>query len=278
MPRLQVDWRMRNETILWVLLLCIALAGTGYWYFHERWDGTAPELVVSPQEIETETETEGDDLPQHPLVPAMTPDSERPLLRPLPPLDDSDEYFRMELSDLFGEDSESFLVRSGLVERVVATIDNLPRQRVSERIRPLSPLVEPFAVQSGEGNARYTLDPENYRRYDTLVATFTGADLQQVTELYRRYYPLLQKAYEGLGYPDGYFNDRLVEVIDHLLDTPAVEGPIELERPHVLYEFADPDLEALSGGQKLMLRLGPDNRRLVEARLRDFRSRIAKEN
>lgn len=267
---------MRNETILWVLLVCIALAGAGYWYF-ERW-GRTPELIVVPHEIEAEPDTAGDDEPRHPIVPATTSDRERPLLRPLPPLNDSDEYFRMELTDLFGEDSESFLVRSGLVERLVATIDNLPRQQVSERIRPLNPLVESFAVESGEGSNQYTLDPGNYRRYDPLVATFTGADPQQVVDLYRRYYPLLQKAYEGLGYPDDYFNDRLVEVIDHLLDAPAVEGPIELKRPHVLYEFADPELEALSGGQKLMLRLGPDNRRLVEARLRDFRSRIANDN
>jgi len=278
MPRLQVGWPMRNETILWVLLLCIALAGAGYWYVHERSGRTTPELVVVPHETETAPDTAGDDEPRHPLAPAATSDRERPLLRPLPPLNDSDEYFRMELTDLFGEDSESFLVRSGLIERLVATIDNLPRQRVSERIRPLRPLDETFAVQSGEGSVQYTLDPENYRRYDALVAAFAGADLQQVVELYRRYYPLFQKAYEGLGYPDGYFNDRLVEVIDHLLEAPAVEGPIELERPHVLYEFSDPDLEVLSGGQKLMLRLGPDNRRRVEARLRDFRSRIANDN
>ncbi len=268
---------MRNETLLWVLLACIALAGTGYWYYHERW-GRTPELVVVPQEVEAEADPAGDDEPRYPLVPATTSDSERPVLRPLPPLDDSDEYLRMELTDLFGEDSESLIVRSGLVERLVATIDNLPRQRVSERIRPLGPLGESFAVESGEGGAQYTLDPGNYRRYDDLVATFTAADPQQVVALYRRYYPLLQKAYEGLGYPDDYFNDRLVEVVDHLLETPAVEGPIELTRPHVLYEFADPELEALSGGQKLMLRLGPDNRRLVEARLRDLRSRIANDN
>ncbi|MEX1266956.1 MAG: hypothetical protein WEA08_08525, partial [Woeseia sp.] len=130
---------MRNETILWVLLVCIALAGTGYWYYHERWGQTA-DLVVVPDEIEAEADTAGDDEPRHPLVPATTSDSERPVLRPLPPLDDSDEYFRMELTDLFGEDSESIIVRSGLVERLVATVDNLPRQRVSERIRPLGPL------------------------------------------------------------------------------------------------------------------------------------------
>lgn len=266
---------MRNETILWVLLACIALAGAGFWYLYEGSGQAGPEPVAVPHEIAPEPDTTDDDIPRHPLVPATTSDGERPLLRPLPPLNDSDEYFRMELTDLFGQDSESLLVRSGLIERLVATIDNLPRDRVSERIRPLGPLDEPFAVQSGEGGARYALSSENYRRYDALVATFTGADLQQVVELYRRYYPLFQKAYEGLGYPDGYFNDRLVEVIDHLLDAPDVEGPIELERPHVLYEFADPELEALSGGQKLMLRLGPDNRRQVEARLRDFRSRIA---
>lgn len=267
---------MRNETILWVLLVCIALAGAGFWYFHKGRE--SPELILAPQETDTAPETAVDDAPRYPLAPATTADSERPLLRPLPPLDDSDEYFRMELIDLFGQGSEAFLVRSGLVERLVATIDNLPRQRVSERIRPLNQLDEPFVAQNGGDSTRYALDPATYRRYDDMIATFMVADLQQTVDLYRRYYPLLQKAYEGLGYPDSYFNDRLVEVIDHLLDAPEVEGPIELVRPHVLYEFADPELEALSGGQKLLLRLGPDNRRQVEARLRDFRARIANNN
>ena len=43
--------------------------------------------------------------------------------------------------------------------------------------------------------------------------------------MYKQYYPLFQQAYVDLGYPEGYFNDRLVEVIDHLLATPGRDRP-----------------------------------------------------
>ena len=92
--------------------------------------------------------------------------------------------------------------------------------------------------------------------------------------LYQRWYPLLQQSYEDLGYPGRYFNDRLVTVIDHLLETPNVKGPIELTQPNVLFEFADPQIEALSSGQKLLLRMGPDNAKRVQAKLKELRRAV----
>jgi len=92
---------------------------------------------------------------------------------------------------------------------------------------------------------------------------------------YRRFYPLFQEAFAQLGYPDGYFNDRVVAVIDHLLETPEPVEPIRLVQPHVLYQFADPDLEALSSGQKLLIRMGPDHISRIKAVLSDVRARIA---
>jgi tetratricopeptide (TPR) repeat protein len=102
----------------------------------------------------------------------------------------------------------------------------------------------------------------------------SATDTSAAADVYKRFYPLLQKAYVNLGYPDGYFNDRVVEVIDHLLATPDVPEPPKLARPHVLYEYADPELEALSSGQKLLIRIGPEHRQTVEGKLREFRQLI----
>jgi hypothetical protein len=104
-----------------------------------------------------------------------------------------------------------------------------------------------------------------------MVGLLSGADLVELADVYRRFYPLFQSAYVDLGYPDGYFNDRLVEVIDHLLETPEISDPVSLTRPHVLYEFADPELEGLSSGQKLLLRMGAEHRSRVKQALREFR-------
>jgi len=36
-------------------------------------------------------------------------------------------------------------------------------------------------------------------------------DAKKLVSVYVHLYPLFQQAYVGLGYPDGYFNDRLVQ-------------------------------------------------------------------
>jgi len=202
--------------------------------------------------------------------------TDRPNLVPLPPLDQSDDYFKLALGNLFGETIEEILAESGVIERIVASVDNLPRTHVAERIRPIGRIGEPFAIDGQDGIDEFTISPVNYERYDVLVDLLAGADLEEAVEVYRRYYPLFQSAYVNLGYPDGYFNDRLVEVIDHLLETPEIDDPVSLVRPHVLYEFADPELENLSAGQKLLLRIGTEHRSRIKETLGDFRNIITR--
>jgi hypothetical protein len=107
-----------------------------------------------------------------------------------------------------------------------------------------------------------------------MVALLERTDPGIAVAGYRRLYPQLQKAYEDLGYPNGYLNDRVVEVIDHLLETPEPAGPLLLEQPKVLYRFADADLESRSAGQKLLLRMGVDHARVVKEKLRAIRALI----
>jgi hypothetical protein len=206
-----------------------------------------------------------------PEIPADVTESHE--LVPLPALDDSDAYFLLEIGNAFGVAIESLLVREAVIDRLVTTVDNLPRRELSEKIRPVGQLQDTFSADAAE-NDMLVLGYSSYGRYDTLVAQVYYADLDTAYDTYRRFYPLFQSAYERLGYPNAYFNDRLVEVIDHLLATPSPEGPLVLTRPNVLYEFADPDLEALSSGQKLLLRMGPDNRATVKRILEKFRAKL----
>lgn len=75
--------------------------------------------------------------------------------------------------------------------------------------------------------------------------------------VYVHFYPPFQQQYEEVGYPDKYFNDRLVQVIDHLLAAPEVQAPVLLTQPKVMSQFADPKLEGLS--QKILVRMGGEN-------------------
>jgi hypothetical protein len=189
---------------------------------------------------------------------------------PLPPLNASDPAMKDALSSLIGANAMQYVVPEDIVRHVVVTIDNLPRQKAPAAKRPTVAVQGPFLVQGDEVHA--TLDPKNFARYDPMVNVVRQLDMQHVADTYFRYYPLFQSAYQNLGYPNGYFNDRLVQVIDSLLATPEPNGPIELARPNVLYTFADPKLEALPAGQKLLLRMGPDNAAVIKGKLKELRA------
>jgi len=47
-----------------------------------------------------------------------------------------------------------------------------------------------------------------------------------------------------------------------------------LSQPKVLYEYADPSLQSMSAGQKIMVRMGPENEAKVKAKLREVRRLI----
>lgn len=259
----------KNTTLIVVLLLVLA-AGLAYRFFPVPPD--APAARPGPMTSTAESAA-SDGKPRYP-VPDMRPGG-KPLLRPLPDLNDSDQYLRLDIAGVFGEAIAEITIAEQLIERLVATIDNLPRQSVAERVRPVAPLATAFAVTGQDDSGQFVLGEDNYQRYDELVAQLESVSVDEMVELYRRYYPLFQKAYEGLGYPGRYFNDRLVFVLDHLLDTPEVSGTVMLVRPHVLYEFDDETLEALSGGQKLLVRIGPAHRAVVMPILRQFREMVA---
>jgi hypothetical protein len=205
--------------------------------------------------------------PRHPV-------DVKPTEQPLPALNASDGPVAAALSALIGLDAFGrMFVTENLARNIVATIDNLPNEQVSQRVNPVRP-INGVPVTSGKG-AGLTLAPANAARYVPFVRAAEAVSTQELVAFYRRHYPLFQQAYVELGYPNGYFNDRLVEVIDHLLDTPEPAGPIRLVQPKVLYEFADPALQELSAGQKMMLRIGKDNRERMKAKLREIRAAIA---
>ena len=264
---------MDNQLSPWpILVLLVIGAGAAFWYFREQAPRPAPEAASTPAApAPVEEEVPG---PQYPVTPSMPERGDTENLTPLPTLDDSDKYFELAMVNVFGSGIDELLVDTTLIEKIVATVDNLPRSQVAERIRPVGPVLGPFSADGQDGSGGFTINPANYRRYDFLVNLLASADLPALVDTYRRFYPLFQEAYVNLGYPQGYFNDRVVGVIDHLLETPEIDEPVELVRPHVLYEFANPDLEALSSGQKLILRTGSDHALRIKQFLEELREQI----
>lgn len=179
----------------------------------------------------------------------------------------------------------SFLQLDDFPRRFVATVDNLGRAHAPPLSWPVNPTAGRFTVQDGEGGA--VISADNSARYTPFVLLAERVDATRAVELYRRMYPMLQQAYRDIGFPNRYFNDRLIEVIDLLLATPEpgappavrlteVKGPIPSVRPWVRYEFADPALESLTAGQKILVRVGSVNERRLKARLADIRQQLTR--
>ena len=267
---------MESGNLRWIILavMLAAIAGA-LWLFRDVWLPEPPEAPAAPAPTAAPAAepTESPLEPIYPVPPVETADAGGELV-PLPPLDASDEYFRLALLEVFGDGLDELLVTELLIERSVGSVDNLLRERVSEKIRPLGRLPGSFAVDGTGGDAGYLLSTRNYERYDGVVGLLERADVGALTDTYRRFYPLLNEAYTLLGYPDAHFNDRVVEALDALLATPEPAGPVELTREHVLFEYRDPELEALSSGQKMLIRMGNDNARRVKQVLRSIREEV----
>ncbi len=261
-----------NENIKW-LACAVGVVGLsiGAVIYRDKWWNDKPAPPAKPvatvqEKLAIPAET-AEPAVRHPL-PAVDAD------RALPALDSSDVPVQASIADLIGlEAAKQFVSPENLVRNIVVSIDNLPEQKVAERIRPLQRVPGTFAVGGSEDAP--VLDPANYERYKPLVQTIGSLDTQRLVATYQRYYPLFQESYEALGHPPKYFNDRVIEVIDHLLETPEVRDPIPLARPSVQYEFADPKLEGLSAGQKLLIRMGGENATQVKAKLRELRAALA---
>ena len=258
------NWPFRIGFVVIGIVLAVA-----YWQFY-RPAQQAPEQVVTPPTSQPGAASEI----QHPLT--TTPEeltAAEPLLNRkqlLPELKQSDTAMAELFAKLFADRKlDRYFLFENFIERVVVMVDNLPRPQLPVSHRPVKTTPGQF-LASGDRD-QLTIDPTNYQRYTPLIRMLAALDKQQVVAFYKRLYPLFQQAYEGLGYPNAYFNDRLIEVIDHLLTTPPVVGPVDLVQPKVLYLYADPALEELSAGRKILVRCGPENAAQIKALLHDYR-------
>ena len=271
------------STMIVVLIVAIAAAGGLYWW-QLRQLGPSGKNVSVPVATAPAPTASSAAPPAEPAIqfPIDAAGAEKAAL---PPLANSDNY----LAGLVGalvprNDVLKFLQLDKLAIRVVATVDNLARPHAAPALWPVNPTPGRFTTAE-TGAAPTTISAANNQRYTPLVRFIESVDSAKAVALYVNAYPLFQQAYEELGYPRRYFNDRLVAVIDHLLATPAaseglgvkltqVKGPIAPARPWVRYEFSDATLESLSSGQKMMLRAGPDNQARLKIKLREIRGQI----
>jgi hypothetical protein len=165
-----------------------------------------------------------------------------------------------------------WLASDDLVRRFVASVNN-----VAEGASPTTHLEflrpsEPFQVE--ERGDRLVVDDRSWQRYDALADVIVSLDTEGTVALYRELEPLMVGAHREIAPPNVTFRERLDAAFATLLAVPVPEGPVEVERKVVTYTYADDSLEELSPVQRQFLRMGPDNVRRVQAKLRELRAEL----
>ena len=292
-----------NQTRKWLFagLAVVVLGAAGFFWWQQNQSQSVPPeppprpkavvKPVAPAPVAPVPEVAPPPPPQPPAPPPIRNPIEqiqapapKPAAQPLPALGASDKVLKDALTDLLTRKTVlTFLNLDDFVRRCVATVDNLAQGHAASRLWPVVPTPERFLVDE-RADGVFMADG-NSARYTPFVRFATSINTAKAAALYARLYPLFQQAYEELGYPGKYFNDRLVEVIDQMLLAPElsqpvkltltqVQGPIPSSQPWTRYEFDDPALEALPAGQKIMIRMGRENELLVKAKLKDLRERV----
>lgn len=280
-----------NLVIYFLLALLVAF-GLSF-YFHQR----IPETIVTDPGLEA--------VPEEPVkrpvvrypVPDLAPEAAAPVAAPaeqeqtitaetedqvgselpeeLPAIEHSDTFVDQAMKKLFGgRNINDLVIIDNFVQRLVLTINNLPEKKLPLAHVPFK-LPEGKFLVIGEGE-ELLISPENHQRYAPYIYLLENVNPDLMIKIYVQLYPLLQTAYQQLGYTNAYFNDRLVYVIEHLLETPNPEDSLALEQPAVLYTYAESALEQRSAGQKILLRLGKDQRTRTLSILRNYHFRLTR--
>ncbi|HEX9289219.1 MAG TPA: DUF3014 domain-containing protein [Anaeromyxobacteraceae bacterium] len=185
-------------------------------------------------------------------VPVVEPDQVRSLLESV----SASALFRRALAE------------GDLVRRWTVVTDNL-----AEGVSPRAQLGflapgRPFSVVTRGGE--HVIAPESYGRYDEFADAVASVDARAVASVYRELHPVLEAAYRALGYPNASLDGVTARALHRLEAAPARDGAVVVRREGRAFLFADDRLEDLGAVEKQLLRMGPRNTRLLQAKAREI--------
>jgi hypothetical protein len=203
---------------------------------------------------------------------APAPQAARPVEEPgvtteVPPLGEADAFVREMVRALSQHPIVAALLTTDQLIRTfaVSVMNIADGDTPSRHLYTIKPQ-DRFQVQQRGGAA--VIDRRSYARFDPHAAAIEGIDPAGAARLYETLKPRIEEAHRELAGANADFDRTLERAIVHLLQTPVVEGGIAVEQAIVGYRYADSSLESLSRAQQQLLRMGPDNVRRVQAKLR----------
>ena len=245
----------------WIALVVVGIIviGLGGYYLFSGKPAKGPLSVTEPSKSET---------PAPAPKPSLEPAKE-PLPAARPSLADSDDWVRKKGQELSAEPGwAQWLANKNLIRRLTAAVVNISEGKSPRKHLSFLGPQKPFSALKKEGSLY--LDPQTYDRYNLIAEIVSRMDTVKTVGVFKELNPLFQDAYRELGYPQGEFQAVLIHAIKELLLAPVVEGDIRLKEAVLSYWVVDDNLEDLSEAQKHLLRMGPQNTRKIQKKLREM--------
>jgi len=185
----------------------------------------------------------------------------------------ADAYAREIIESVNGGKAlAQFVAGDYIVERAVAIIDALRRGEVPYKLLPVGRPSKPFLIS--DDGLRVTMDPSSFNRYDVFAQWVNGIDVLAIVELLNEYEQIATEALSRMGVGDFDIRSAVLAATTEILATPIAPESAELMKREANWVYMDPELEALSSLQKQVLRMGPKNSEIIQAKARELRGAV----
>jgi hypothetical protein len=251
------DLQGRRSPVVWGLVLLVALLAAGG-YFWVRRDrpvkGTPADKPVASSAAPSDT--------------SRAPLGATPEAVGVPPLPESDPVVRLLVQSLSSHPRVlAWMATDGLVRNFTVVVDNIANGQTPARHLGMLKPAGRFRVVPGSGGLR--IDPASYERYNPIAAAVGSIDPQAAARVYATLRPRIEEAHRELGAPES-FDVTLEQAIVRLVQTPVGGDSRVATKGADGFQYADARLESLTAAQKLLLRMGPGNARIVQDKLKQI--------
>jgi hypothetical protein len=154
-----------------------------------------------------------------------------------------------------------WLATDDLVGAIATAIDRLAQGQSPARDLAVLRPAQGFSVVRRGGDR---IDPASFARYTPLVQAVAAVDPQALAQAFTTLRPRLAEAYAKQGHPEGGFDEAVRRAVAVVTSTPDAPADAALVPGVGGYAYADPALERLPPAQRHLLRMGPENARLVK--------------
>ena len=194
----------------------------------------------------------------------------------MPALEYSDDSFRKELKNV-SEDLLHWFTDESLIRKYIMIMNDLSQNQLLYKHVSFLKMSQQIVVKTDEKGLY--LGNESYHRYDRLADAIDTINVEKGLGLYLVFRPLFKQVYDGFAYPNEYsLEDMFMKASASVIKAPIIETRISLRKHSIMYKFVDKKLEALDAVDKQMLRMGPENTKKIQAKLRQLVEAISELN